>query len=459
MRMTVGEIVDASHASLVRGEPARSVEGVSTDSRLVLPGELFVALAGESLDGHDFVDQAIARGAVAVLVGEAKRKPEYPGEAAVLSVRETLRALGDIAASYRSRFSLPFVAITGSNGKTTTKEMTAHVLSTRGTVVRARKSFNNFIGVPLTLFDAVPGAVAVVLEMGTNAPGEIGRLCDIARPQIGVITNIGATHLEGLKSVEGVAKAKAEMLYALGRDALAILNADDEWSRKIRTGYNGKIVTFGTSEGADIFARDIEDNATGLSFVTNEYVRVQLKVRGRHNVHNALAAIAVSRRLGMDMKDIALALADFPGVPMRMEVVRFGGVTVINDAYNANPRSMSAALDDFAGHYATTGTRHFICGDMLELGEHSAEFHRQLGRRIAECRIDRLWLLGTEVNETRAAAVDAGFAPRSVFLADDYPALEKAFLADVGEGDVVLVKGSRRMRLERLVEALRARAG
>ena len=457
MRMTIGEIQEAARATLVRGESARSVEGVSTDSRQLRPQDLFVALAGESFDGHDFVDQAIAGGAAAVLVEETKRKREYPGEAAVLSVEDSLRALGDVAASYRSRFAMPFVAITGSNGKTTTTEMTAHVLSSQGTVVWARKSFNNFIGVPLTLFEVVPQTVAVVLEMGTSAPGEITRLCEIARPEIGVITNIARTHLEGLKTIEGVAMAKAELLDGLARDGLAILNADDEWSCKVRASFHGKVVTFGTSEDADIFARQIEETAEGLSFTTNEYVRVDLPVHGLHNVSNALAAIAVSRRLGMDMKEVARHLADFRGVPMRTELLRLGAVTVVNDAYNANPASMAAALDEFRKHHATSGMRHFVCGDMLELGESSAELHRELGRRIAESDVDRLWLFGSEVRETRSAVIDAGFDPKAIVLMDDYSELEKTFVEDLGEGDVVLVKGSRRMRLERLVDALKRR--
>ncbi|HUV38289.1 MAG TPA: UDP-N-acetylmuramoyl-tripeptide--D-alanyl-D-alanine ligase, partial [Planctomycetota bacterium] len=340
--------------------------------------------------------------------------------------------------------------------KTTTKEMIAHVLSPQGKLVWAKRSFNNFIGLPLTLFEVVPDAFAVVLEMGTSAPGEIRRLCDIARPTIGVITNISTTHLKGLKSIEGVAAAKAELLEALGTGGVAILNADDEWSRKIRHLAKGKLVTFGAADDADIIARDVHVDTEGLSFVTNEHVRVELSVPGRHNVSNALAAIAVCRRLGLDMKTVAARLASFAGVPMRMELVQVGAVTVLNDAYNANPGSMSAALDAFRRH-RTSCTRHFVCGDMLELGPDSPRCHRELGAVIAASDVDRLWLLGTEVQATREGALEAGMPTDAIVLSDDYDRLETKLLDALADGDVVLLKGSRGMRVERVMDGLRAR--
>jgi len=454
MRMTVGEIETAAGATLVRGRPGSTVAGVSTDTRTLRREDLFVALKGESFDGHEFTAEAIAKGAAAVVVEQSKCAATYPGDAAVLAVRDTLRALGDVASAYRSRFAMPFVGITGSNGKTTTKEMIAHVLKSQGTVAAARKSFNNFIGLPLTLFDVPPDAFAVILEMGTSAPGEITRLCEIGRPQIGVITNIGPTHLEGLKSVHGVAAAKAEIIEGLPEDGTAILNADDPWCRKLYAiaGRKGRLVTFGTTADADVRATDVHENTEGLSFVTSEHVRVEMSVGGRHNIHNALAAIAVCRRLGMSMTDVADRLPSFTGVPMRMEAVSVGGLTVINDAYNANPVNMAAALEEFRRH-RTSGVRHFVCGDMLELGEQSADLHRELGTRIAGSDVDRLWLFGTEVNETRAGAIDAGFDADAIVLSDDYGRFE-AFHG----GDVVLLKGSRGMRLERVLDALRARA-
>lgn len=455
MRMTIGEIAEATGATLLRGRPGLNVAGVSTDTRTLEPGNLFVALTGESFDGHDFTDEAVSKDAAAILVDASKLRRPYPGEAGVLCVQGTLTALGDLAAACRLQFSMPFIAITGSNGKTTTKEMVAHVLSRQGKLVWAKKSFNNFIGVPLTLFEVAPDALAVVLEMGTSAKGELTRLCEIARPQIGVITNVGPTHLDALGSVEGVAAAKAELVYALGKDDVAILNADDEWCRKIAESIPCvcKVITFGTSGSADIIATDVHEDSEGLSFTTNEHVRVELALAGRYNVHNALAAIAVCRRLGVSMPDIAERLATFAGVPMRMELLGIGGVTILNDAYNANPVSMAAALEEFR-RFRTSGTRHFVCGDMLELGKNSARLHRELGERIAESNIDRLWLFGEEVKETRAGVVAAGTPAKTITMSKDYARIEKALLESLGEGDVLLLKGSRGMRLERVLEAL-----
>jgi UDP-N-acetylmuramoyl-tripeptide--D-alanyl-D-alanine ligase len=452
--MTIREIRDACRAELIRGDVERQVTGICTDSRKIKSGELFVALKGESFDGHEFVEKAIAGGAGGVVVSKSKARRDYPGEAPVLAADDSLDALGDLAAWYRSRFTVPFVAITGSNGKTTTKEMVAHVLSARGKVIRPEKSFNNFIGLPLTVFEVVSDAFAVVLEMGTSAPGEIARLCAVARPTLGVITNVGPTHLLGLGSVGGVAGAKAELLDALPAEGLAVLNADNEWTPRIRTRARCKVVTFGLADSADVRASDVRQGADGLSFTTSERVRVEMGILGRHNVHNALAAIAVCRRLGMSMSEIAERLATFKGVPMRMELVQAGGVTVINDAYNANPVSMAAAVQEFE-EFRTPGAKHLVCGDMLELGEKSAGFHRELGRQIASARIDRLWLFGKEVAETRQAAADAGFDPTAIFVTSDYADLERALVASVTQDDAVLIKGSRRMKLERLVDALR----
>ena len=454
--MTVDDIRRATSATCVRGDCDRLVEGIATDTRTMKWGEFFVALRGPTHDAHDFVDDAIRAGACGVLVESSKLQDDYPGDATVLRVRDTLRALGDVAADYRSRFAMPFVGITGSNGKTTTKEMIAHVLSPQGKLVWAKKSFNNLIGVPLTLFEVASEASAVVLELGTSAPGEIRRLCEIAQPTIGVITNVSTTHLEGLKTIKGVAAAKGELLEALGSTGVAILNADDEWCRKLRRLVRGKLVTFGTAEDADIAARDIHEDTEGLSFVTSGHVRVELSVPGRHNLYNALAAIAVCRRLGADMDLIAERLATFAGVSMRMELMQVGSVTVINDAYNANPVSMGVALDEFK-RYRTSRSRHVVLGDMLELGEDSERFHRALGEKVAASEVDRVWLFGDAVKATRDAAVDAGVDADAVFLSAKYAPLRKALLDALQDGDVVLLKGSRGMRLERLVDAMRKR--
>ena len=453
---TAGEVQKACRARLVRGAPGRTVSGISTDTRAIKPGDLFIALVGENFDGHNFVDDAIRKGAAAVLVEESKSLPDYAGDAAVIVVKNTLTALGEFAGAYRDKFTIPFVAVTGSNGKTTTKEMTAHVLSAAGKVCWAKKSYNNNIGLPLTLFELAQDTTYAVLEMGTSGSGEIARMCDIARPDIGVITNVGPTHLEHLKGIEGVAAAKAELIDALPKNGTAVLNADDPWCRTIAKRARCRVVTFGEAGDAVIRATDVESSPNGVSFVTSERVRVTLNVPGVHNVHNALAAIAVCRRLGMGMKEIAARLETFAGVPLRLEILRIGDVTVINDAYNANPASMKAAIETFRRAEAK-GKRHFVCGDMLELGTGSSRLHRELGEQIATAGVERLWLFGKEVAATREGAVAAGIPEKSVFITDDYAALEKVVLKAVKPGDLVLVKGSRGMRLERIPAAMKAK--
>jgi UDP-N-acetylmuramoyl-tripeptide--D-alanyl-D-alanine ligase len=453
---TAGEVQKACHARLVRGAPGRTVTAVSTDTRSIRPGDLFVALPGDNFDGHNFVDEAIAKGAAAVLVEESKVRASYPGDAAVLAVRSAVAGLGDLASACRAKFTVPFIAITGSNGKTTTKEMTAHVLSGVGKVSWAKKSYNNFIGLPLTLFELTSDTAYAVLEMGTSGFGEIARMCDIARPDIGVVTNVGPTHLEKLKSLEGVAAAKAELVDALPANGTAILNADDPWCMTIQKRARCRTLTFGMGPGAELRAAEVHADSEGVSFVTGGRVRVHLSVPGVHNVYNALAATAVCRRLGMDMTDVAARLETFAGVPLRMEVLRIGRVTVVNDAYNANLASMTAAIEEFR-RYKTSGKRHFVCGDMLELGAESGRLHRELGERIAQAEIDRLWLFGKAVEAARDAAIAAGFPEKNVFLTDDYDALEKAVLKAARSGDVMLVKGSRGMQLERIPAAMKGR--
>ena len=453
---TAGEVQKACHARLVRGAPGRTVTAVSTDTRAIRPGDLFVALPGENFDGHNFVDEAIGKGAAAVLVEESKVRDSYPGDAAVLAVRSAVAGLGDLASACRAKFTVPFIAITGSNGKTTTKEMTAHVLSALGKVSWAKKSYNNFIGLPLTLFELTGDTAFAVLEMGTSGFGEIARMCDIARPDIGVVTNVGPTHLEKLKNLEGVAAAKAELIDALPANGTAILNADDPWCMTIQKRARCRTLTFGMGAAAELRAAEVHADSEGVSFVTGGRVRVHLSVPGVHNVYNALAAAVVCRRLGMDMTEVAARLETFAGVPLRMEVLRIGRVTVVNDAYNANLASMTAAIEEFR-RYKTAGRRHFVCGDMLELGAESGRLHRELGERIAQAEIDRLWLFGKAVEATRDAAVAAGFPAKNIFLTDDYDALEKAVLKSVRSGDVMLVKGSRGMRLERIPAAMKGR--
>ncbi len=437
---------------LARPHSPQPVTAVVTDSRQARPGALFVALAGQRVDGHQFVADALDRGAVAALVG---RDPGVGArEGAILAVDDPLVALGDLARYYRGRVSATVVAITGSNGKTTTKEMVAHLLRPGLRVVKAQKSFNNFVGLPLTIFDIDPTTDLAVLELGTSAPGEIRRLAAIAQPHVGVITNIGLTHLEGLGSLAGVAQAKAELLDALQEDGTAVLNWDDDWCRRIVPKLRGKLVTFGLTPEADVFATEVVQDARQLSFKLNGVQGFVLPVTGLHNLSNALAAVAVCRRLGLTPAEVAGRFAGFRLPAMRFEELRLGQVTIINDAYNANPVSMSAALSEF-GRRQVAGRKFLVAGDMKELGADSPRFHQELGLRVAAQKLDGLFVVGEFAGEVAEGALAGGFPASAIHTFATLAELAPAVLGELQPGDVVLLKGSRAMELERLVEVVR----
>jgi len=437
---------------LARPETAPSVTSVVIDSRQAGPGAVFFALRGEHVDGHDFVADAFARGAAAAVL---QRKPErVPAGSVLIGVKDTVTALGDLARYYRGLFSTTVVAITGSNGKTTTKEMVAHLMAPDGPVVKAPRSYNNFVGVPVTVFAIEATTELVVLELGTSAPGEVHRLATIAQPRIGVITNIGLTHLEGLGSLEGVAGAKAELLDLLGEAGTAVLNWDDDWCRRIERRAPGKVVTFGLTPEADVFATEVVQEDRRIRFKLNGVQDFVLPAVGIHNLSNALAAVAVCRRLGLAPADVAARFAGFRLPAMRFEEVVLDDVTIINDAYNANPMSMSAALTEFARR-EVEGRKFFVCGDMKELGPESSRFHREVGLRVASHVLDGVFAVGEFADEVAAGAMDGGFPAEAVYTFADVEGLSQALAGELQPGDVVLLKGSRAMGLERVVDALR----
>jgi len=432
--------------------------GVSIDTRTLEPGEVFVALRGDRFDGHDFVDEALTSGAAAVIVDDERALPRDGRRLAVpfVLVTDTVEALGRLAASYRSTLgglSATIIAVTGSNGKTTTKEMIFQALSSRGPAVRSIRSFNNHIGVPLTVLSIEETHRWAVLEMGTSAPGEIRALAAIARPDVGLVTNVAETHLAGLGSRDGVARAKGELIHALPAAGTAVLNIDDSLCAGLAALTNGRVIFFGRSRAADVFATDIRETADGVSFRLNDRRPVRLRVLGEHNALNAAAAIAVCRRLGLAEDEIAAALERLSGVPLRLRIRRGGGVTVLDDTYNANPQSMRGALGSLT-HLPCEGRRVLVCGDMRELAAASKALHRDLGSRVAATEIHLLITVGEEAQTVGEAAAAAGFPADAVHHAEstaDAVALVPALLEP---GDLVLVKGSRAMRLERVVEAL-----
>jgi UDP-N-acetylmuramoyl-tripeptide--D-alanyl-D-alanine ligase len=434
-----------------RGLEGIEASGVSTDSRTTREGDVFFAIRGDCFDGHDFVEGAAGRGACAAVVSEAvgAESARIP----TLVVGDTVAALQDAAGWYRDRFELTVVGVTGTNGKTTTKDMAAAVLATGMSTARTLGNFNNHIGVPLTLFGLERAHEAAVVEMGMNHSGEITRLAGIARPSVGVITNVAEAHLETMRDLDTVARAKGEILEALPEDGTSVLNGDDERVMGLSDRGPARVITFGTAPGADVRAESITEESGGVSFRLEGGCEVELPVPGRHNVMNALAAIAVGRAMGVSEGDAARGLHAFEASPMRMSLESAGRMTILNDAYNCNPGSLSAALRalvDVSG----ARQRAAALGDMLELGDESERAHRRAGVEAAELGVDRLYLFGTEVEALAQGAVGAGMPESRVGVFEDKTAIVEAVRRELDETAVLLVKGSRGMRMEEVVELL-----
>ncbi len=420
--------------------------GVNTDTRTVRPGELFVALVGPSFDGHDFVAEAAQQGAAGAVVSRAV-EADFP----LLYVEDTREALGRLAAARRAAFDIPVVGITGSNGKTTIKEMTAAILAQRGAVLATRGNLNNDIGMPLTLLRLADSHRYAVIEMGANHPGEIAYLTGIARPTAAVINNAGPAHLEGFGDVAGVARAKGEIFQGLADGGTAVINADDAYADLWRDATRDRMqLCFGIeTTDAQVRAASIAAGAAGTQFtlITPQgSVDIALRLPGRHNVMNALAASALALAAGAQPADIKAGLDGLEAVGGRLHAVAGrGGARVIDDTYNANPASLAAALAVLA---ANAGTRILVLGDMGELGGEASVLHQQAGKQARAAGIDRLYGIG-ELSRLAVSAFGEGgrhFA--------DHAALAQALLPELGADFTVLIKGSRSSRMERVVEVL-----
>jgi len=454
---TVGDILKATKGRLVKGNASSFVSGISTDSRTLEADDIFVALIGERFDGHDFIAQAVSRGAMGALV--SRDVGDLPVRTLIL-VENTLQALGDIASLYRSGFNIPVVGITGSNGKTTTKDMTWLVLSQKYSVLKSEGNFNNAIGVPLTLFKLSRAHEMAVIEMGTGAPGEMSRLVEIAQPDVAVITNVGPTHLEFFGSIDKVAAEKGILAQAASS---VVLNADDPFVAKMRDVVDGTAISFGLvftgkDACATVLAADIEQGQDGgpeFTLVVNERrIRIRLPSLGRHNVYNALAAAAVGILFRVSLDDIKEALESYKGVSMRMQRVAVGGATIIDDTYNSNPVSLRAAVD-FLSEAECDGKRIVVVGDMLELGERSDELHREAGHFIASRPIHILVTVGDRSTKIAEAALDDGISKDRVVICETNSEAVAHLRSILGEDDIALIKGSRGMKMEGIVEALR----
>jgi len=444
------------HPASLKGELGAS----GIDSRLLKSGDLFWALRGEHSDGHDFVGSALENGAQAAVVREAwlaQNSSRFP-QAAFVIVADPLKALQDLARRHRRRFAIPVVALTGSNGKTSTKEMIAAALSRRFRVVKSQDNFNNHIGIPLTLLQLHDATQLVVLEMGANHPGEISFLCSIAQPTAGLVLNVGPAHLEGFGSVENIAREKGAIYETLPEDGVAFFNLDDPWVAKMLSPAKTQ-VGYSFAEAAEsrfaklITARKLDLTEDGYSGLRIGKTTIRLSLPGLAPLSNALAAVAVADHFGVPMPSIAEALSTLAPVKGRMDVQRAGGILVIDDTYNANSASTQAALD-FLTSLQVKGRRIAVLGDHLELGAQSESEHRKIGKMLLAPAISGAILIGGQMRHAWAEFSGCGKMAVYYDYPDDYDDIVDILLKILRPGDAILIKGSRGMRLEKISEGL-----
>lgn len=461
MHLAVSDIASATGGRLVLPQGAAvptTVGGVATDSRKVAPGHLFVALRGPHADGHQFVEDALARGAVLCVVAAEQVAAGPVAACPALVVADPLRALGAIAALHRRTLPTTVVGITGSVGKTTTVGLCAEVLASRFNTARSAESWNAELGVALALLGLDRGVEVAVVEMAMRGLGQIRELVEMALPRIGAVTTIGDAHLELLGTRENIAAAKAELLEGLPADGTAIVNADEPLTERLVRAVPCPVVRVGLSPEADVRATEIRCTPDGCAFVLDIGGRqgdVTLSLPGTHQVRNALVAAAVGHALGLGLHEIAAGLARARAAKMRQEIVRLGEMLVVDDTYNASPQSMQAAFDVVV--LAGPARRRVLAlGEMLELGPDSPQFHRRVGRQAAELQPALLLAVGPNARWYLEGAAAAGLAPGAAAWAgtteEAIPLLRRA----VRPGDVVLIKGSRGIEMEKVLEGLRA---
>ncbi|MDF2563929.1 MAG: UDP-N-acetylmuramoylalanyl-D-glutamyl-2,6-diaminopimelate/D-alanyl-D-alanyl ligase [Massilibacillus sp.] len=448
------ENVKIATAGIVVKTVAHNFTKVVTDTRLVKEGALFIALIGDRFDGHVFVHQAIEKGAAGIIVsGDYTAEELAQLNVTIIKVNNTLTAYQQLAKLYRDSFAIPVIAITGSNGKTTTKDLTAAVLSSKFNVLKTKANYNNEIGLPLTLFSLTEDHEVAVVEMGMRGFGQIEELVKIATPTIGIVTNVGETHMELLGSLENIAKAKGELVEAMDANGVVILNVDNSYVCAMQAKAKGKVILFGFSEAADVKASNVKINGQETMFdcsfsgATYSFV---VPMVGRHNVYNALAAIAVGFELGLTAEEMQSGLADFTASGMRLAIGHVGDYTVINDAYNASPMSMMAAIE--ALKEVANNRCIAVLGDMLELGDIAVEAHANIGVKLAEKKIDAVVTIGEMAKYIASSALENGVL--QVVACDNHSQAGLALKDILQAGDSILVKGSRGMQMEKVIELI-----
>ncbi|UCG42925.1 MAG: UDP-N-acetylmuramoyl-tripeptide--D-alanyl-D-alanine ligase [candidate division WOR-3 bacterium] len=449
--LKVARLLEATGGELLRKD-REAFTGVSIDSRTVKPGELFFAIKGERFDGHQYSLEVAKRGAAGVVISD---KRFAPGSGFAVLVPDTRKALNELAGLYRGLFDVRVAAVTGSNGKTTTRNMLATILARRYRVLEPEANFNNDIGVPLTAFRIDPSTEAAVFEIEMNEFGGTKALARVCVPEVGVVTNIGDTHLETMKTREGVAREKAELVEELPEQGTAVLNADDRLAAAIGEKFgNCSKLLFGIRAKADVHATGIKDlGLQGIEFLLNGEHRVSLAAPGRHSVYNCLAACAAASALGMRFDDMPRALEGYQGPPMRLKVLHLAeGITLLDDSYNANPQSVHAALDVLCGHECA-GQRLVILGDMLELGDVSLQAHTEMGNHVASC-VDRAVFVGPMGEHAVSVVLKSGVGAGKLRSYRSSKDVLVDLVDIVRPADTILVKGSRAMRMELITDAI-----
>ncbi|MDP3730445.1 MAG: UDP-N-acetylmuramoyl-tripeptide--D-alanyl-D-alanine ligase [Candidatus Omnitrophota bacterium] len=450
--MKIGEIIKATGGRMVSGGPETDIDlsKISTDSRTIKEGDLFLPLKGNNFNGEDFTGEAFKKGAIGAFVTVHGQRSTVHGKT-IIQVRDTTVALQRLARYRRKKFKGPVIGVTGSNGKTTVKDMVAGVLSSKFNVLKNEGTKNNHIGVPLTLLKLNDSHDMCVVEMGTNHHGEIRLLAEIASPTVAVITNIGPSHLEFLRDIKGVFAAKREILETLNRDSLIVINGDDEYLSTIKSKVF-RLMRFGFNAINDFQASGVSSNGTGIRFILNDRSNFTLSLIGTHNVYNALAAIAVAYSFDISYLATKKALSEYSPANMRLNARRVGDVTVIDDAYNSNPLSMKSAIEALAG-YPAKG-RWMVSADMLELGQAERDFHSMIGETIAKSGFSGLITFGDLSRHTSSRALECGMDKNRVWHCSNRKEIADILKRSMDSGDAVLVKGSRAMKMEEVIKEL-----
>lgn len=459
-RFHLSDIIEGTRGLLRSGKRAESFSGISIDSRKIKSNELFIAIKGEKFDGHSFIFGSLKRGAKGVIYSEKKNVEEliesFP-KSVFIEVNDTLKALQDIALFYRRKFSVPLIGITGSNGKTTVKEMADTILSRKFKTIKNPGNLNNHIGLPLSLLHLDKRHQIGVFELGMSRAGEIKALCKIAAPTVGVVTNVGLAHAKNFRGIRDIAKAKAELIYSLPDSGVAIINGDDQNLVNVVRRFRGRKIFFGKGLDNDVRADEIDERGLGIDFILcigRKRQRISLPVIGEHNVYNALAASACSYHFGVTQEEIKKGLESYKGVHLRLEVIKTqGGVNILNDSYNANPSSMTKALESFS-KISAKGKKILLLGDMLELGKIALKCHTEIGAIVAKGNYDFLFTVGRLAKNIALSSVKEGMQKGKVKSFKNSEEVIKPLKKLLSRGDWIFVKGSRGMKLDEIVNEI-----